>query len=86
MEYALNLNPTVSNSGNIPKAIVNGDSIDFTYYSIAHGIVYTPEVSRTLASWTNQGVSISGPTSTGFSTASVPETGFPCFFRLVVSE
>lgn len=86
IEYALRLDPKISNGGNVPLPVVNSNSIDYTYYSLANGITYTAEVSRALNEWSTQGISMTGPNSTGYSTASVPRTGDPCFFRLIVSQ
>lgn len=85
MEYALNLDPTRNESGNIPRPVFTGNQMSLTFYAGSQGVSYSVETSTDLQNWSAAGVTISAPNASGFSTATAPMTGSSCFMRLVVS-
>jgi len=84
-DYALNLDPTRSESGSLPKPVVAGNQLSITYYSGSAGVTYTVQTSTDLKAWGTAGIVISGPDANNFSTATVTSPGPACFLRLVTS-
>jgi hypothetical protein len=85
MAYALNLDPRLVLSGNIPKPVLAGNQLSLTFYAGSEGITYLAETSTDLHTWTTTGVTISAADANKFRTASVPMTGSQRFMRLGVS-
>jgi formylglycine-generating enzyme required for sulfatase activity len=87
MAYALNLDPNQSYSSDpLPKAVMAGNQMSYTFYAGNTDVGYRVETSTDLASWSTSGVTVSAPDANGNSTASVPSAGGTRFIRLVVSH
>jgi len=86
MAYALNLDPTRNQSGNLPRPEVTGDQLRLPFYAGSEGVAYTVETSTDLNEWVTTGVAISEPDSNYIRTATIPLSGRQCFMRLRVDE
>jgi len=87
MAYALNLDPTQNQAGNLPKGAIAADRFEMSFYSIRPDVTYRVEVTTDFATWSTTGITITGPDANGISTASVALADFPngCFMHLVAS-
>ena len=84
MDYALDLNPTKNQSGNMPQPVVSGSQMSLTYYAGSPGVTYAVQTSHDLQNWGTSGVTVSGPDANNNCTATIPFTGSNCFMRLQV--
>jgi hypothetical protein len=84
MEYALGLDPTINQSGNIPKPVNSGSQMSLTFFAGQADVIYSAEASTDLQTWSTSGVTISPPDANNCRTATIPITGSKCFMRLKV--
>ncbi|NJR43112.1 MAG: hypothetical protein HC767_11125 [Akkermansiaceae bacterium] len=85
MAYALNLQPNQNLSGSMPKPVINGNQMNFSFYAGSAGVNYSVETSSDLQNWTTTGVTLSSPSASQVRTASVSATAQKQFMRLVAS-
>jgi len=86
MDYALNLNPTKDQAPNLPKAVLTGGNLNYTFYAGNTDVSYQVEASTDLKTWSSAGVTVSAPDGNGNCTATVPRSSAPVFLRLVVTH
>jgi len=88
LEYALGLNPLVSDPDGLPVPETIGANLTLTYYALRADLIYQVETTTTLgnpASWTATGVTQGTPAGDGLVTATVPYTSGTRFLRLRVT-
>ncbi|MCX6866801.1 MAG: hypothetical protein NTV46_11415 [Verrucomicrobia bacterium] len=85
MAYALNLDPNLNLSGEMPRPVNTPDHDSLSFYAAASGVTYTVETSTDLQHWTTEGVSLSDLKANSI-TATVKRDGANRFMRLVVSK
>lgn len=83
LEFALGMNPLLSDRGALPTAVVNGVNLDFTFNRVlaAPLVTYTVQSSTDLVDWTN--VSVNPGTVGNPVTISLPS---PIFMRLKIDQ
>jgi hypothetical protein len=86
MAYALNLNPNLNLSGDMPKPVYTANQISFSFYAGSEGINYSVETSTDLLSWSTDGVTVYAPDEKYVCTAIMNITSQNRFMRLVVSN
>ena len=84
MDYALNLDPTKNQAANLPKAVLAGGNLSYTYYAGNMDVSYQVQASSDLQTWSSTGVT--APDANGNCTATVPLSSGLRFFRLVVTH
>ena len=82
MAYALNLDPTLNQSGLLPKPVVSGSQMSLTFYASSPGVNYSVEASPNLKTWNP--LTLSGTDAYGQKSASVLLSGSNRFMRLKV--
>ena len=82
--YALDLDPLLNLAGSLPEPVATANQLSFTFYGGSAGVTYTVETSTDLASWTTNGVTISGPDANNFYTATIAKTPPGGFLHLKV--
>jgi hypothetical protein len=85
LAYALNLDPTQNQSGNVPLPVADGNQMSLGFYAGSEGVTYAVEVSADLKTWTETGVTLSALDANNFRAATFPMTTPRCFMRLKVS-
>lgn len=86
MAYALNLNPNIRLTGDLPQVIVSGSSMNMTFYGLAQGVSYRVETSENLIDWDDSDVIRSNPDASGLVTAMADVEASNAFMRLVVIQ
>lgn len=86
MAYALNLNPNAQLARLLPQAVLEGETLQISFYGIAEGIIYIPETSTNLIDWSNAGVALSPADSDGVRTVAVRLDLPKRFLRLSVEH
>jgi hypothetical protein len=86
MAYALNLNPSLNLASSIPRPVLTATQLTLSFHGAAPGVTYSVESSTNLASWTTEGVMLTGPDANQMRTASVSRTEPLCFLRLKVAR
>jgi len=86
LDYALNLDPSVSQSGRMPQAVIAAGQLSLTYYAGNTDVTCSVETSTDLQNWTNTGVTTSAPDLNGKRTASIPAASGSHFLRLRVEK
>lgn len=86
LAYALNLNPTSNNSGNLPTVQLNGSFAEMKFYGLSQGVTYQVYMSTDLLVWKTEGVTLSAPDGNGIVTASIPVDWPQAFMKLEVVE
>ena len=82
--YALDLDPAVDNSGNMPQVTLEGGEAKISYYADADRIFYQAQTSTDLVNWTTAGVSVTGPAT--LKEAAISTTGDQGFLRLRIEQ
>jgi hypothetical protein len=85
MAYALDLDPRENLSGAVPQVVFSPTQMSLSYHSAAEGVTYVVEVSPDLKTWSDVGVTVTGPDANGISTATANRTGDVRFMRLAVA-
>jgi hypothetical protein len=85
MAYALNLDPKLNLSSNMPRPVLAGNQLGLTFYAGNPDVTYRVETSTDLQAWTTNGVTVSAMDANKFRTATVPMAGAQRFMRLGVS-
>lgn len=86
MAYALNLNPNLNQSANLPQPVFSESVMSLSYLEAADGVTYSVETSTDALIWTTAGVTMSELDVNHVRTATVPMTGPQRFMRLKVSN
>ena len=86
MDYALNLTPTLTQSGNLPKPVISGNQMSLTYYAGKTDVQYRVEISSDLQSWTTSGITLSAPDINGLRTAAATLSTPRLFMHLKVTR
>ena len=86
LDYALNLDPSVSQSRSMPQAVIAAGQLSLTYYAGNTDVTYSVETSTDLQNWTPTGVATSDPDLSGKRTASIPVASGSHFLRLRVEK
>jgi hypothetical protein len=85
MAYALNLDPAENLSGSLPRPVIAGNQLCFTFYAGSEGVTYTVLSSADLKEWKADKIVLSPLDASKFRTASVSMLDSQCFMRLVVA-
>jgi hypothetical protein len=80
--YALDLDPTVNQSGSLPEPVYTDTTISLTFPADSPGVTYLVKTSTDLQSWTTEGVSQSAPGSDGKATGTIGRSGGRQFLAL----
>jgi len=86
VDYALNLDPTKDQSPNVPKAVLTGGNLSYTFYVGNAYVRFRIQSSADLHTWSSAGVTVSAQDANGNCTATVPRFSGRCFMRLVVTH
>ncbi|WOO41747.1 leucine-rich repeat domain-containing protein [Rubellicoccus peritrichatus] len=82
LPYALKLDPDIHDA---PQPVVNGNLIEYTFYSGRNDVTYAVETSKDLLNWTSTGIILSDPDAEGYQTATANLDDSQCFVRVTVS-
>ena len=88
LEYALGMNPKVSDAHLLPQPQRGGGLLSLTYQRLRSDVTYSAETTTNLsnpASWTISGVDQGTPAPDGTTTASIPISGASGFLHVEVT-
>lgn len=86
MAYALDLDPNVRLTTELPTVEMGSTTLELKYYAGTAGVTYRVETSKDMITWVTTGVTVSAADSEGVVTASIPRGAVCGFLRLVVVE
>jgi hypothetical protein len=84
LAYALDLNPNLNLSGDIPQPVFEADEMRMSFKAGAEGVTYRVETCTDFSDWTPAGVQLTEPDAEQMRTATVLRDGPSRFMRLVV--
>ncbi len=86
MAYALGLDPRRVLVSDLPKATVNGNKLEMSFFAGRNDIVYRVETSTDLSKWTTDGVNLSTSEANDYQTASILMDESAQFMHLVIEK